>query len=285
MPIPGAISGTVPQQAQRVFHKARPAPRRFSCRLRWLDEKQRVGLFMAGWTGMGEVIWSIHAQQCGQVGIGNAVHQVCRPPEDCPSQTQRGQRVPHGRNRGGAAGVVSLLQTSTKQGKRSSTYRAFLEGDVERRTNLTIITGAQVTQVLLDDSSGQTYATGVRYLEPNGEIGVAFANKEVILSAGAVGSPHLLLLSGIGPRHELEAVGLQCIVDSPDVGKHLTDHIQVPLFFSAPRTAISMSEIVLSMGPGVLRQPSGPLTANPVDDEQMPAELQALKQESERRLA
>ena len=121
--------------------------------------------------------------------------------------------------------------------------------------------------------------------EANGEIGVAFANKEVILSAGAVGSPHLLLLSGIGPRHELEAVGLQCLVDSPHVGKHLKDHIQVPLFFSAPRTAISMAEVGLSMGPGVLRQPAGPLPANPEDDEQMPAELQALKQESERRLA
>ena len=191
----------------------------------------------------------------------------------------------NGRNRGGAAGVVSLLQTSTKQGKRSSTYRAFLEGDVERRPNLTIITGAQVTQVLLDDSSGHTYATGVRYLEADGEIGVAVAAKEVILSAGAVGSPHLLLLSGIGPRHELEEVGLQCLVDSPHVGKHLKDHIQVPLFFSAPRTAVSMAEIGLSMGPGVLRQPAGPLPVNPEDDEQMPAELQALKQEAERRLA
>ena len=61
----------------------------------------------------------------------------------------------NGRDRGGAAGVVSLLQTSTRQGKRSSTYRAFLEGDAERRPNLTIITGAQATRVLLDGSPGQ----------------------------------------------------------------------------------------------------------------------------------
>ena len=191
----------------------------------------------------------------------------------------------NGRNRGGAAGVVSLLQTSTRQGKRSSTYRAFLEGDVEQRPNLTVITGAQVTQVLLEDSSGHGAATGVRYLDAKGEIGVALAKKEVILSAGAVGSPHLLLLSGIGPRHELEAVGLECLVDSPHVGKHLKDHIQVPLFFSAPRSAVSMAEVGLSMGPGALRQPAGPLPANPQDDEQMPAELYALKQEAERRLA
>ena len=49
----------------------------------------------------------------------------------------------NGRDRGGAAGVVSLLQTNTRQGKRSSTYRAFLEGEAEQRPNLTIITGAQ----------------------------------------------------------------------------------------------------------------------------------------------
>ena len=60
----------------------------------------------------------------------------------------------NGRDRGGAAGVVSLLQTSTRQGKRSSTYRAFLEGEAERRPNLTIITGAQATRILLDGSSG-----------------------------------------------------------------------------------------------------------------------------------
>ena len=191
----------------------------------------------------------------------------------------------NGRDRGGAAGVVSLLQTSTRQGKRSSTYRAFLEGEVERRPNLTIITGAQALQVLVEGSSGRAEAFGIKYRKTSGESEVIFAKKEVILSAGAVGSPHLLLLSGIGPRRELEALGLNCLVDSPHVGKHLKDHIQVPLFFPAPGTGVSMLEIGLSMGPGALRQPAGPLPADPQDDEQMPAEIQALKQEAERRLA
>ena len=56
----------------------------------------------------------------------------------------------NGRDRGGAAGVVSLLQTTTRDGKRSSTYHAFLEGDVEQRPNLEVITGAQVTRVMLE---------------------------------------------------------------------------------------------------------------------------------------
>jgi choline dehydrogenase-like flavoprotein len=191
----------------------------------------------------------------------------------------------NGRDRGGAAGVASLVQTNTRQGKRSSTYRAFLEGEAERRPNLTIITGAQATRVLLEGPPGQIEAKGIEYRKANGEISVAFASKEVILSAGAVGSPHLLLLSGIGPRGELKTAGVSCVVDSPHVGKHLKDHIQVPLFFAAPGVGVSMVEVGLSMGPAALRHPAGPLPANPEDDEDMPAELQALKQEAERRLA
>jgi choline dehydrogenase len=188
----------------------------------------------------------------------------------------------NGRSRGDASGVVSLLQTSTRDGKRSSTYRAFLEGNVERRPNLTIVTGAQATRVLVEGSPGPIRARGVEYLTATGEIRSAVANKEVILSAGAVGSPHLLLLSGIGPRAELDAVGVSCLVDAPHVGKHLKDHIQVPLFFPAPGVGVSMEAVGLSMGSAALRQPAGPLAADPRDDETMPAELQRLKQEAER---
>ena len=191
----------------------------------------------------------------------------------------------NGRDRGGAAGVVSLLQTNTRQGKRSSTYRAFLEGDTERRPNLTIITGAHATRVVLEGAPGQMQAKGVEYVLPNGELRVAVAGKEVILSAGAVGSPQLLLLSGIGPRRELESIGVSCQVDSPHVGKHLKDHVQVPLFFSAPGVGISMTEVGLSMGPAALRHPAGPLPADPNDDGEMSADLLALKLEAERRLS
>ena len=111
----------------------------------------------------------------------------------------------NGRDRGGAAGAVSLTQYTIRQGKRSSTYHAFLEGEPEQRPNLTIITGAQATRVILEEEAGQLTATGVEYRTGTGEILIAHAGKEVILSAGAIGSPHLLLLSGIGPRPELEA--------------------------------------------------------------------------------
>ena len=191
----------------------------------------------------------------------------------------------NGRDRGGPEGVVSLLQTTTRAGRRSSTYRAFLEGEAERRTNLTIVTGAQATRVILEGSPEPMVAKGVEYRTAAGEVRTATASKEVILSAGAIGSPHLLMLSGIGPRRELETAGVGCRVDSPHVGKHLKDHLQVPLFFSAPGAGVSMSEVALSMGPDALRQPAGPLPADPQDDGKMAADLQAVKREAERRFA
>ena len=190
----------------------------------------------------------------------------------------------NGRDRGGAEGVVSLLQTTTRDGKRSSTYHAFLEGDVEQRPNLEVMCGAQVTRVMLEAGPGEPRAAGVEYRTATGETAVALAAKEVVLSAGAVGSPHILLLSGVGPKDELEAVGVPCQVDAPDVGKHLKDHLQVGLVFPAPGGGISMGQMGLSMGPDALRAPAGPLPADPADDAGLPEELQALKAEAERRV-
>jgi choline dehydrogenase len=190
----------------------------------------------------------------------------------------------NGRDRGGPAGVVSLFQTTTRNGKRSSTYHAFLEGEAEQRSNLTVITGAQVTRVLLEGAAGHRIATGVEYRVVGGETRTAFATKEVVLSGGAIGSPHLLLLSGIGPRAEIEAAGIVCQVDSPHVGKHLKDHLHVGLFFPAPGVGIAVNDLGVSFGPDALRAPAGPLPADPQDDAKMPAELQGLKQEAVRRI-
>jgi choline dehydrogenase len=191
----------------------------------------------------------------------------------------------NGRDRGGAAGVVSLAQSTTRRGKRSSTYQAFLEGEPVCRPNLTIITGAQATHVVVEGEAGHATASGVEYRTASGERRTAHAGTEVILSAGAIGSPHLLLLSGIGPQHQLEAVGVPCVVDSPHVGKHLKDHLMVPLYFPAPGLGVTMHEIALAMGPAALRGPGGPLPADPSDDAHLSTERQAMKQEAERRLA
>jgi choline dehydrogenase-like flavoprotein len=128
-------------------------------------------------------------------------------------------------------------------------------------------------------------AKGVIYRTSAGEIDEVRADKEVILSAGAIGSPHLLMLSGIGPRAELEAAGVACALDQPHVGKHLKDHLQIALFFPAPGVGVPVKEIALSLGPDVFRGPGGPLPADPADDVNLSTEQSALKQEAERRLS
>jgi choline dehydrogenase len=105
------------------------------------------------------------------------------------------------------------------------------------------------------------------------------------VSAGAVGSPQLLLLSGIGPRDELEPLGITCRHNAPDVGKHLQDHLQLGLVFPAPGIGVSMTEVGISMGPDGLRAPAGPLPADPADDASLPPELEAIRAEAERRVA
>jgi choline dehydrogenase len=104
-----------------------------------------------------------------------------------------------------------------------------------QRENLSVVTGAQVTKVLIED--GRT--VGVRYVREAAE-GEVRARNEVILSGGAVKSPQLLLLSGIGPADQLRSLGIDPLVDQPAVGEGLQDHPlcltqwatpQVPNFF------------------------------------------------------
>ena len=190
----------------------------------------------------------------------------------------------NGRDRGGPAGVTSLFQTSTRKGMRSSTYHAFLEGEAESRPNLTIITRAQATRVLVDGEGDSLAATGVEYRKDDGTLEVAEAAKDVILSAGAVGSPQLLMLSGIGPRRELEAADVECRHELPAVGKHLKDHLHCALFFPAPGIGVPVAEVGVSAGPDALRAPAGPLPADPADDASLPPELAGLKAEAERRV-
>jgi len=191
----------------------------------------------------------------------------------------------NGRDRRDSRGVVSLSQFTTRDGRRSSTYQAFLAGEPERRPNLTIITGALATRVLLEGEGASMIATGVEYRTASGEVAAVQAAKEVIVSAGAIGSPQLLLLSGIGPRRELEAVGITCLVDVPDVGKHLQDHAMCPLIYPAPGLGVSMNELALAMGPDALRGAGGPLPADPSEDVNLSPELQELKKKAEQRFA
>jgi len=201
----------------------------------------------------------------------------------------RASGIPTGDYNGGdrarPEGVASLFQTTTKDGKRTSTFHAFLEPVMDARDNLVVIPHAHVTRVLLEDGADGLVATGVEYRTADGRVESVTASKEVVLAAGAIGSPQLLLLSGIGPASELAEVGIDCRLDLPDVGKHLKDHLHTPMVFPAPGIGLNMTEVALSLGPDALRAPAGPLPADPADDDALPPELAGVKAEAERRLA
>ena len=189
----------------------------------------------------------------------------------------------NGRDRLEPQGVASLFQTTTKDGRRSSTFHAYLEPSMDRE-NLTVVTGALVERVLLEADDEGVRATGVAYRTEDGTHEKVAAGTEVVLCAGAIGSPHLLLLSGVGARDELAAVGVDCVVDLPDVGRHLKDHLHTPLMFAADGIGETMIEIAMSLGPDALRAPAGPLPADPADDVDLPEALAAAKAEAERRI-
>jgi choline dehydrogenase-like flavoprotein len=116
---------------------------------------------------------------------------------------------------------VSFYQVTQRDVRRESAATAFLR-PVRDRPNLRIVTHATASRVIVE--SGR--ATGVQYLH-QGEACVAHAANEVVLSGGAVNSPKLLLLSGIGPADELKALGIDVVHDLPGVGKNFQDHMDV----------------------------------------------------------
>jgi len=189
----------------------------------------------------------------------------------------------NGRDRRQPEGVASLFQTTTKDGRRSSTFHAYLEPVMDRE-NLTVVTGALVERVLLEGEAGAVRATGVAYRTGDGGHEQVAAGTEVVVCAGAIGSPHLLLLSGVGARDELAAVGVDCVVDLPDVGRHLKDHLHVPLMYAADGIGATMTDVAMALGPDALRAPAGPLPADPADDVDLPEPLAAAKAEAERRI-
>ena len=116
------------------------------------------------------------------------------------------------------------------RGERWSAARAYLD-PARKRSNLTIVTGAHVQRLEFDGRK----ATGVSYLDRSGRPVTVGASREVILSAGAVGSPHILMLSGVGPADHLRNVGITPRHDMSGVGQNLNDHPDFVLKFKCLR--------------------------------------------------
>lgn len=122
---------------------------------------------------------------------------------------------------------VGLYEVTQKNGERWSTARAFLE-DAQKRENLTVITGAHIDRLNIVDGR----ATGLTYRTKT-TIHVIKSNCETIVSAGAFGSPQILLLSGIGEREQLIRFGIKQKANLPGVGENLQDHIDHIISYDA----------------------------------------------------
>jgi len=121
---------------------------------------------------------------------------------------------------------VGLMDLSVRDDRRFSVVHGYLLPALNRE-NLTLLTGSRVDRLLFEG----TRCTGVR-LTIDGRTRDIRASEETIVSAGAIDSPRLLMLSGVGPAAELRSVGIAPIVDAPGVGDNLQDHVRVPCFIA-----------------------------------------------------
>ena len=165
-------------------------------------------------------------------------------------------------NRGNNFGC-GYFHVNQKNGRRFSAARGFLK-PVLNRPNLVVQTEAGVEKIVIE----QGRATGVHYRLKNGALREVHARGEVVLSAGAINSPHLLQLSGIGPGAELSKNGVPVLLDAPGVGANLQDHLQIrPIYkVSGVKTLNTEYQSLFNravMGLDYLFRRKGPLTMAP----------------------
>lgn len=157
---------------------------------------------------------------------------------------------------------IAYFHVNQKLGRRWSAARGFLK-PVLGRKNLQLETGCLTEAVTFTDKR----ATGVRWRQ-DGVVRSARCRGEVILSAGAIGSPHLLMLSGVGPAAHLADLGIAPVVDKPGVGQNLHDHLQLRTIFKVAgvKTLNAMNATLtgkLAMGLDYVFRRRGPMTMAP----------------------
>ncbi|KAL1758856.1 GMC oxidoreductase [Schizophyllum commune] len=166
--------------------------------------------------------------------------------------------------RAGTLGVSRVVSAVDPKGNRSSAATGYLSPGVLARPNLTVAVGAIAEKILFsisddgqssasDEKQGGLRATGVVLSNKASVTKYAVAaRKEVILTAGVVGTPHLLLLSGVGPREEIEPYGIPMVHELPAVGRNLSDHMAAgALNFRAKPNAHTWDYLLRPLGGAV----------------------------------
>lgn len=171
-----------------------------------------------------------------------------------------GQQAGHRRNddfNGEDQTGFGFYQVTQKDGARCSAAVAYL-GPARSRPNLDVVTGALVRRILLENGR----AVGVAYARGGREVKVR-AEREVLLSGGAINSPQLLMLSGIGPAEHLQRHGITVKVDAPQVGQNLQDHLDIcTLQHSTQRVTYDRTSELKTAFDYFLRGHSGPGSSN-----------------------
>ncbi|NVK31843.1 MAG: GMC family oxidoreductase N-terminal domain-containing protein, partial [Gammaproteobacteria bacterium] len=169
----------------------------------------------------------------GELSVSNA--RIQRPICDAWVKAAQAEGYTYNPDYNGASQEgVGYFQLTTRNGRRCSASVAFLN-PARKRSNLQIITHAMVEKVLIEDGR----AVGVRYRDRDGDAKDIHANAEVILSAGAIGSPHILMLSGIGEPGHLKSKGIEVTHALNGVGRGLQDHLQARLVFKCSEPTLN----------------------------------------------
>ena len=158
---------------------------------------------------------------------------------------------------------TSVYQTTTRDGRRSSVAVAYLK-PVRGRKNLTVRTDCHVSRIVVENGR----AGGVRYLQGGSEQ-IDHAEREVLVTSGAIGSPKLMMLSGIGPADHLRALGIEVAHDAPEIGLNLVDHYGIDIVYelNGPHSLDKYNKPHWMIWAGLeyLLFRSGPATSNVVE--------------------
>lgn len=146
-------------------------------------------------------------------------------------------------------------RVTQRRGARWSSADAYLRPALRRR-NLTVLTDALATRILVE--GGRAVGVEVRH---GGSVRTIHTTREVVVCAGAINSPQLLMLSGIGDGEHLSEHGIATVVDAPDVGRNLIDHLCVPIGFNVAHDSLFAAEKPLELLNYLLRR-RGMLTSN-----------------------
>jgi choline dehydrogenase-like flavoprotein len=218
------------------------------------DEWEKLGNPGWGWTqalhyfkkserAHGDFVDMRFHSQNGELDVQRVPHQTPMVKAFVKGGVELGYRMVD-YNSGNTIGF-STLQATLRNGTRCSANKAFIR-PIRYRHNLHVAKHAQVTKVLINPETKRAY--GVEF-DRNGKRWTVMARREVIISAGAVNTPQLLLLSGVGPREHLESLGIHVIEDLPGVGRNLQDHITMPALTFFVKTNVSILSRRLVMNP------------------------------------